>query len=90
MAQIEIRKMTAEEARQQGVMDWPIWSKEISRFEWTYDQAEECYLLEGVVSVEAAGQTLEIRAGDFVSFPQGLTCVWDVREPVRKHYHFPD
>lgn len=30
-----------------GVKSWPIWTKEVSTFPWTYDQAETCYLLEG-------------------------------------------
>ena len=29
------------------VDDWPVWSKEISEFDWTYDNAETCYVIEG-------------------------------------------
>jgi uncharacterized cupin superfamily protein len=34
------------------------------------------------------GKKVEIGKGDFVTFPKGLDCVWDVKEPIRKHYTF--
>lgn len=44
----------------EGVMSWPIWEKEVSRFYWHYDSIEECYLLEGKVVVETEdGETVE-------------------------------
>jgi hypothetical protein len=27
-----------------------------------------------------------IRGGDYVTFPAGMECVWDIRKPIRKHY----
>ncbi len=72
-----------------GVHDWPIWEKEVSSFPWTYDEAETCYLLEGeVVVTPEGGAPVEIRAGDLVRFPVGMSCHWDIRVPVRKHYSF--
>lgn len=72
-----------------GVYDWPIWSKEVSVFPWTYDQNETCYLLEGLAIVTPdGGEPVEIREGDLVKFPRGMSCTWDIREPVEKHYDF--
>lgn len=72
-----------------GVSDWPIWTKEVSKFPWTYEEAETCYLLEGEVIVTPdGGQPVQIGPGDLVTFPAGLSCTWDVRAPVRKHYQF--
>jgi uncharacterized cupin superfamily protein len=72
-----------------GVDDWPIWAKEISTFPWTYDKSETCYLLEGeAVVTPDGGQPVTIREGDLVTFPAGLSCTWDIRVPVRKHYNF--
>ena len=86
---IEVRRPEREEMEREGVMSWPIWEKEISRFDWHYDETEECYLLEGDVIVETEdGERVEFGKGDFVTFPKGLSCVWDVKEPVRKHYNF--
>lgn len=80
---------TPEEARlhELGVTDWPIWSCEPSTFPWTYDTNETCYLLEGEVTViPEDGNPVAIGKGDLVTFPQGLSCTWEVREGVRKHY----
>ena len=72
-----------------GVFDWPIWTKEVSQFPYQYDEAETCLLLEGEVVVTPDGEPpVTIGAGDLVTFPAGLSCTWDIRIPVRKHYHF--
>ena len=74
---------------QLGVSDWPIWEKEPSRFPWTYDDAETCYLLEGdVVVTPDGGAPVQFGKGDLVTFPAGLSCTWEVRGAVRKHYRF--
>jgi len=86
---IKIDKADKNEMAEKGVLDWPIWEKEISRFDWHYDSIEECYLLEGEVVVETEdGEKVEFGEGDFVTFPEGLSCIWDIKKPVRKHYNF--
>lgn len=86
---IEIKKPTPEDLEQLGVKSWPVWEKEISRFDWNYESIEECYLLEGKVIVETYdGRKFEFGKGDFVTFPEGLSCIWDIKEPVKKHYNF--
>ncbi len=86
---IEIKKPNKEDLERDGGLSWPIREKEVSRFDWHYDQTEECYLLEGKVVVETEdGDKLEFRSGDFVSFPKRLSCIWDIQEPVKKHYNF--
>ncbi|MFA4984040.1 MAG: cupin domain-containing protein [Candidatus Omnitrophota bacterium] len=86
---IKIEKLTDNELEKLGVFTWPVWTKEASRFPWTYDSTEECYLLEGEVSVETKdGEKVTFGKGDFVSFPKGLSCTWEVRKPVKKHYNF--
>ena len=72
-----------------NVEAWPIWTKEISTFDWTYDKTEVCYVLEGEVVVTPKGDApVTIREGDFVTFPAGMSCVWEVKSPIRKHYTF--
>lgn len=86
---IKIEKLSASELAQRGVTSWPIWEKKVSRFDWHYDQIEECYLLEGKVVVETAdGQRVTFGRGDFVTFPKDLSCVWDIKTDVKKHYNF--
>jgi hypothetical protein len=86
---IEVSQPRAQELEDRGVRSWPIWEKEVSRFDWTYDSTEECYLLEGRVIVETKdGETVLFGKGDFVTFPSGLSCIWDIKEPVKKHFNF--
>lgn len=86
---IEVKKPERYDLEKSGVLSWPIWEKEVSRFDWHYDETEECYLLEGKVVVETEdGDRVEFEKGDFVRFPKGLSCVWDIKEPVKKHYDF--
>ncbi|MBN1646975.1 MAG: cupin domain-containing protein [Spirochaetales bacterium] len=86
---IKIEKMSEETMKSRGIGSWPVWEKEVSRFPWTYDGAEECYILEGKVTVETDAETVNIVPGDFVTFPAGLSCVWDIKEAIKKHYNFP-
>jgi uncharacterized cupin superfamily protein len=70
-----------------GVYDWPTWSKEPSTFPWTYDQKETCYFLEGeAVVTPVGGEPVRIVEGDLVNFPAGMSCAWEIRRPVTKHY----
>ena len=72
-----------------GVFDWPIWTKEVSIFPWTYDSEETCYFIEGdVVVTTRDGLQVQMGAGDLVTFPAGMICTWEIRQMVRKHYIF--
>lgn len=87
--EIKIEKHELKDMEKQGVTSWPIWEKEISRFDWHYDSIEECYLLEGEVEVETPdGRRVSFGKGDFVTFPKDLSCIWDIKSPVKKHYNF--
>ena len=71
---------------------WPIWSKEISSFDWQYEQFETCYILEGEATITIQGgaengESVTISEGDLVSFSKGLSCQWDITVPIIKHYH---
>jgi uncharacterized protein len=85
---IQVRKLSEEELNSLGVFTWPTWQCGVSEFDWSYDDRETCYLLEGEVTVETEGKSVSFAKGDFVIFPQGLKCVWKVTAPVRKHYRF--
>jgi len=84
-----VQKLTQDQLKKMGVFQWPIWEKEVFRFPWVYDSIEECFFLEGKVTVETKdGKSLSFGRGDFVTFPKGLSCTWNIKEPVRKHYNF--
>jgi uncharacterized protein len=82
-------QLSQKEIDELGVMQWPIWTKEVSRFDWTYDGTEQCLFLEGDVIVETEDGNFHLQPGDFVTFEAGLSCVWDIKKPVKKHYNFP-
>lgn len=72
-----------------GVSSWPTWSKEVSTFPWTYSEQEVAYVLEGeVVVTPTGGEPVKFGKGDLVTFPAGMSCTWDVRQHLRKHYQF--
>ena len=79
----------AERLAALGISSWGIWTKEVSTFPWTYDEREMCYLLEGdVIVTPDGGAPVRFGQGDLVTFPAGMSCTWDIRAPVRKHYRF--
>ncbi len=87
--EIIVKKISENEFHAMQIVSWPIWCKEIGEFEWFYDESESCYILEGEVTVTPKnGQPVTFTAGDFVQFPQGLHCVWNVKKPVKKQYRF--
>lgn len=83
------RQPTAERLQQLGTASWPIWTKEVSEFPWSYDEPETCYFLEGdVVVTPTSGEPVRIGKGDLVTFPAGMSCTWQITSPVKKHYRF--
>lgn len=88
MKKVIVEQLTNEQMEKRGIATWPIWEKEISRFDWFYDSDEECQIIEGEVVVETTDGNFLIKAGDFVTFKKGLKCAWDVKKPIRKHYNF--
>ena len=85
---ITIKHLSESKIAEENILQWPIWSCEISEFDWEYSDQETCLLLEGEVEVSSEFETVRFSAGDFVVFPKGLKCRWKVMQPVRKHYSF--
>lgn len=67
---------------------WPIWSCDVSEFDYFYDELETCLILEGEVEVTTKEGITKFKSGDLVTFPKGLSCKWKVLKPVKKHYNF--
>lgn len=86
---IKISHPAPEFLEEHGVLNWPIWSKDVSSFPWHYQSSETCYFLEGEVLVTPDGGTpLRMGKGEWVVFPAGMRCMWRVLKTVRKHYRF--
>ncbi len=87
---IKVEKPDVAKLKALGVTDWPTWSKEVSTFPWSYNSQEIAYILEGEVTVtdKATGEAVSFGKGDLVTFSAGLSCTWQVKKPLQKHYQF--
>lgn len=85
-----ISQPDAEFLEKKGVFSWGTWGCDVSKFPWTYGENESCYLLAGKVTVTPTDgrKPATFGKGDFVTFPAGMSCTWDVTEAVNKHFMF--
>ncbi|MDR3012645.1 MAG: cupin domain-containing protein [Chitinispirillales bacterium] len=83
---IIVRKPT--EAEKNDMASKSVWGCGVSEFNWHYDSEETALITEGEVEVSYDGGNVSIVAGDYVVFPKGLSCVWKVTKPIKKHYVF--
>jgi len=82
-------KITIVKNRQETLYaDWQIWECGVSKFDWEYTQEEHCYIIEGEVKVLGIDEEIIISKGDYVIFPKGLKCHWEVIKPIKKYYNF--
>ncbi|NOU24000.1 MAG: cupin domain-containing protein [Methylotenera sp.] len=88
MSKINIEKPTSERLASLGVTRWPTWSKEVSQFPWRFNTQEIAYILEGEVTITPndGSAAVSFQAGDLVTFPAGLSCTWNIKKALRKHY----
>ena len=86
MAAIIVEKLSEEEINKRGVRQWPSMKKGKSNFLWLYDEMEECLIVEGMAKIKTSEGIVEIKAGDFVTFPEGMKCKWDIISPIEKYY----
>lgn len=86
--EVKVQKISKDELLQKGVLSWPIWEKGVCEFDWHYDSIEQCYFLEGEVTVTTEDGSVNFGKGDFVTFSKGLDCTWKIKKAVKKHYQF--
>ncbi len=84
--EIESRPDAARLARLR-VNAWPEWASDSKVMPWKYYEDETSYIVEGrAIVTPEGGDPIEINKGNLVTFPSGMTCVWDVIEPLHKRY----
>ena len=86
MMKPKVKKPSKKE--QQEAQSWPVWEKEESTFPWEYTVQEVCLILDGNAIVQTEEGNVEFGAGDYVIFPKGLKCTWEIKKKIRKHYTF--
>ena len=85
---VTITQISSAEIESKQIFSWPIWTCEVSEFNWEYAEEESCYIVEGTIEVYVDNKVFHISDGDFVVFEKGLQCRWKVLKPVKKHYTF--
>lgn len=86
---IKVERPDEKKLEELGVMNWPVWEKEVSEFPWEYDMEEVCYILSGEATITPEeGDPVNIRQGDLVTFTCSLKCRWKIHSAIRKHYDF--
>jgi hypothetical protein len=88
MSDVKIEKPTPERLKELEVDSWSPWECEPSSFDWTYDEQETFYVLEGKVKVDTPDGEVHFGEGDLVTFPRGMSCRWHVIETIRKRFTF--
>lgn len=83
--EIIVREPTEEEVDE--AVNWDIWTKKPAVFDWHYEEEETCLILEGFAIITTEdGESIEICEGDWVIFPEGLDCTWEIKEKIVKHF----
>ncbi len=85
---IIIDQLDREELLEMDVFSWPTWEHDEEKFEWYYDKTEHCLIIAGEATITTEFESVTIKPGDFVTFPAGLECVWDIQYAIKKHYTF--
>ena len=85
---ISVDLLDREELEEMDVYSWPVWEHDEDKFEWYYDKTERCLIVTGEATITSEFESITIKTGDFVIFPAGLECVWDIQYAIKKHYSF--
>ncbi|KAF5834328.1 hypothetical protein DUNSADRAFT_9029 [Dunaliella salina] len=79
--------------KSEGVRQWGTWGCGVEKFPWSWSVDEKAYVLEGEVYITpnegepGAGQPVHVKKGDYCVFPGGMSCTWDVKQPIYKHFN---
>ena len=88
---IKVTQPTPADVDKMQIKSWSTWGCGESRFPWSYGDTETAYLTKGIVTVTPDDATLPavtLKRGDLAVFPAGMSCTWDVKEAISKHYKF--
>jgi uncharacterized cupin superfamily protein len=86
--EIVIKKIHEADYLKLGIHNWPIWEKEVSVFDWSFEEREQFYLIEGEATIKTHSGEYNVYPGDYVECSKGLHCNWEITKYVKKHYHF--
>ena len=90
----EVKAATDAQMKEMDVTAWPTWTTvgsekyQVGKKAPTkvYDTNELSYIISGEMDIIHGDTTTTVKAGDFVTFPEGFECNWFVREEITKHW----
>ena len=90
MVKFEKKSISSDEAEEMGIKSWGTWeSPPPPGFDWTYNDKETFYVLEGEAEIDSEGDKLSFGPGDLVTvYPETGSCYWTVKKKIKKHYKF--
>lgn len=65
-----------------GIEGWALGKLAPGEYTRTYDNAEECCIVEGEAVLRSASGAVEVAAGDLVFIPHGTEVTWEVAAGV--------
>jgi uncharacterized cupin superfamily protein len=85
-------RFTAESADRKACAGF--WSCDVGRYAFYFGYDEFIYVVRGEVAVTELGEhgepdpdtTCVLGPGDTAHFPQGVTTIWEVRQPLMKYF----
>lgn len=88
-------QFTAESADRKACAGF--WSCDVGRYEFYFGYDEFIYVVRGEVAVtelperdehgeRGPGATCVLGPGDTAHFPQGVTTIWEIRQPLTKYF----
>jgi uncharacterized cupin superfamily protein len=79
-------RFTAESADRKACAGF--WSCDVGRYEFYFGYDEFIYVVRGEVAVTDVGTqaTTVLGPGDTAHFPQGVTAIWEIRQPLVKYF----
>jgi uncharacterized cupin superfamily protein len=83
---IEVDQLDLDDLKELGVKSWPVMEYDEEKFEVFYDKTEQCYIVAGEATIVSEFESITVKPGDFITFPAGIECVWDVDSAITKHY----
>ncbi len=83
---IEVDQLDLEDIKELGVKSWPTMEYDEEKFEVFYDKTEQCYIVSGEATIVSEFESITVKPGDFLTFPAGLECVWDVDSRIKKYF----
>jgi hypothetical protein len=85
---VQVYRLSGDELDRQDMRGWDVWEKDASESECSYTMEEHCFVERGSARIIHRGATLDVREGDYVVFPVGMTCTWKVAGPLGVRYAF--